>query len=43
MYGSHFMNIAVKNVSEKHAPFATHKFKGKIEAWVNNYFLQAIK
>ena len=32
-----------KTVANKHAPFVTHKIKGKIEAWVANEFLQAIK
>ena len=33
----------VKTVADKHAPFVTHKIKGKIEAWVTNDLLQAIK
>ena len=30
-------------MADKHAPFVTHKIKGKIEAWVTNDLLQAIK
>ena len=37
-----FNNI-VKTVAEKHAPFVTHKIKGKIEAWATHDFLNAIK
>ena len=36
-------NSIVKTVADKHAPFVTHKIKGKIEAWVTNDLLQAIK
>ena len=36
-------NSIVTTVADKHAPFVTHKIKGKIEAWVTNDLLQAIK
>ena len=36
-------NSNVKTVAEKHAPFVTYKIKGKIETWVTDDFLQAIK
>ena len=36
-------NDIVKTVAEKHAPYVTHKIKGKAEAWVTHDFLQSIK
>ena len=36
-------NDIVKTVAEKHAPYVTHKIKGKAEAWVTHDFLRSIK
>ena len=36
-------NRNVKTVAGKHAPFVTHKIKGRVEAWVTDDFIKAIK
>ncbi|XP_057295887.1 uncharacterized protein LOC130624320 [Hydractinia symbiolongicarpus] len=37
------LNKNVKTVADKHAPFKTHRFSGRVEAWVTDELIIAIK